>query len=298
MRWVLEFNRLQARPSGRSTCSLGVTMRIEYIGHAGFIVTNEGISIVMDPWLSEKGAFDSAWFQFPCNHHYFDLVKQRVADDKENTYIYISHEHKDHFDKDFLSAVTVYQPTIIVPAFHSKRFLDDVMALGFENVVELKDGQEYIIRGKNGECLSVKLFIDDNQLNRDSAILVSNEKHKFLNLNDCKIFDRLIKIKKDEGSIDICACQFSGATWHQTCYQYEKSHYEKISRRKRISKCVSVLNALKALEPKHYFPSAGPACFLDPMMIHINFETVNIFPHQYEVSDFLKKRIRNTQIDS
>lgn len=33
--------------------------------------------MVMDPWLSAHGAFDSAWFQFPCNHHVADFVHNK-----------------------------------------------------------------------------------------------------------------------------------------------------------------------------------------------------------------------------
>jgi len=272
-------------------------MRIEYLGHAGFIVSHEGVAIIMDPWLSETGAFDSAWFQFPCNHQYYRLVKQYVAQQRDNTFIYVSHEHKDHFDKGFLSSVVQYQPRLIIPAFQLPDFFDEMRELGFQNILVLEDCESHVIRGTGDGCLAIKLFVDDNQLNRDSAILVSDGKYKFLNLNDCKIFDRLNRLKLDEGHIDVFACQFSGATWHPTCYQYEKSRYDQISRRKRISKFVSVLNAIKLLEPGRYFPSAGPACFLDPMLMHINFEAVNIFPHQYEACAFLKKGIENTCID-
>jgi L-ascorbate metabolism protein UlaG (beta-lactamase superfamily) len=33
------------------------------LGHAGFLVRAAGAIIVMDPWLSEGGAYDGAWFQ-------------------------------------------------------------------------------------------------------------------------------------------------------------------------------------------------------------------------------------------
>ena len=79
-------------------------MQIEFIGHAGFMVTEGAVTLLMDPWLNDKGAFDSAWFQFPCNHHYFELIREKMAADKHN-YVYISHEHKDHFDPIFLAAI-------------------------------------------------------------------------------------------------------------------------------------------------------------------------------------------------
>ncbi len=39
-------------------------MLITYLGHAGFCVETSRSLVIMDPWLSPLGAFDSAWFQF------------------------------------------------------------------------------------------------------------------------------------------------------------------------------------------------------------------------------------------
>lgn len=77
-------------------------MRITYLGHAGFYVESEATIIIMDPWLSRYGAFDSAWFQFPRNSHMIDYVLQHFESSPKDKYIYISHEHKDHFDIEFL----------------------------------------------------------------------------------------------------------------------------------------------------------------------------------------------------
>ena len=264
-------------------------MDIEYIGHAGFIINYNGITLIIDPWLSKEGAFDKSWFQFPCNHHLFTPVKNKIAENKNNTYLYISHEHKDHFDTVFLKYIQPLQPKIIIPAYHSKNFLHDIEALGFKKIIELDDDKKYNIPTKNNNALSIKLFIDDNQLNRDSAILVRTRNHSFMNLNDCKIVDRLAKIQKDEGSIDILASQFSGASWHPVSYKYGKEGYKKISAQKKRSKFIAVFNSLQLLKVKYYLPSAGPACFLDPLLMHLNYEEINIFPHQHEIKYFLKK---------
>ena len=53
-------------------------MRITFLGHAGFVVETEGAIVVADPWLSPSGAFDSAWMQFPQNHHLAALVREKL----------------------------------------------------------------------------------------------------------------------------------------------------------------------------------------------------------------------------
>ena len=53
-------------------------MQITYLGHAGFCVETSQSIVIMDPWMSPTGAFDSAWFQFPCNHHLAALVQEKL----------------------------------------------------------------------------------------------------------------------------------------------------------------------------------------------------------------------------
>ena len=77
-------------------------MNITYLGHAGFCVETQASVIIMDPWLSAHGAFDASWFQYPKNHHMASFVQNILATSTKDKYLYISHEHRDHFDLDFL----------------------------------------------------------------------------------------------------------------------------------------------------------------------------------------------------
>jgi UDP-MurNAc hydroxylase len=111
-----------------------------------------------------------------------------------------------------------------------------------------------------------------------------------VNFNDCKLYDRLPAIANREGAPDVFTCQFSGATWHPTCYEYPEQEYEKISQKKMLTKFEAVVRAISVLQPRVYIPSAGPACFLDPALLHLNFQRVNIFPHAWTFLDYLAKR--------
>ena len=92
-------------------------MQITYLGHAGFCVETARSIVVMDPWVSPTGAFDSAWFQFPCNHHLAALIQEKLQDATKDRYLYISHEHKDHFDLSFLNSLPARDFTLIVPHY-------------------------------------------------------------------------------------------------------------------------------------------------------------------------------------
>ena len=70
----------------------GESMRITYLGHAGLRVDGADLRLLMDPWLSRRGAFQAAWYQFPANAH---LDRAAVTD---CDYVTVSHEHLDHMD--------------------------------------------------------------------------------------------------------------------------------------------------------------------------------------------------------
>jgi UDP-MurNAc hydroxylase len=264
-------------------------MQITYLGHAGFCVEMASTTIIMDPWLSRYGAFDSAWFQFPCNHHLADLVQQKVQDKSKERYIYISHEHKDHFDIEFLNSLIARDFTFLLPAFRRSALRDQLATSHSKGIVACHDGQAVPI----GEGC-VTLYLDDSELNRDSTILVKGDGCSFLNMNDCKLHDRLADIIMEHGSVDVFACQFSGATWHPTCYDYPEQTYREISRKKVISKFEATAKAIESIKPRIYLPSAGPCCFLDPLLLHINFQPLNIFPPAPRFLAYLERRLRRS----
>lgn len=263
-------------------------MEITYLGHAGFCVETMGSLIIMDPWLSPTGAFDSAWFQFPRNHHLAAVVQEKLQSTNKECFLYLSHEHKDHFDPAFLNSLVNRDFTLIVPKFQRQtliRYLSDYRCKG---MIECLDNQKIPIPGGH-----LTVYLDDSEMDRDSAILVQADGETFLNINDCKIHDRLPQIRQDCGTIDVFTAQFSGAVWHPTCYDYPRKTYEAISARKVALKFEAVARAIDTLQPKCYLTSAGPACFLDPSLMHLNFERVNIFPHASKFIRFVNKRLKH-----
>jgi len=260
-------------------------MRITFLGHAGFLVETESAVLVADPWLSPTGAFDAAWFQFPRNHHLAALVQEKLADSSKARYLYISHEHKDHFDKPFLDSIQCRDLTVVLPKFDRPALTEAMQGYGCSDVVLAEDQEEVKISGG-----TLKLYLDDSELNRDSAMLLKADGEAFLNLNDCRVTDALPVIRREEGSIDVLATQFSGANWHPVCYDYPQERYESISKKKVMAKFNAVAQGIKTISPRFYLPSAGPPCFLDPTLLSINFEPVNIFPQAWTLTRYLERR--------
>lgn len=261
-------------------------MQVTFLGHAGFLVETAAMVLVADPWLSPSGAFDAAWFQFPMNHHLAALVQERLADESKARYVYLSHEHRDHYDRAFLDSIQCRDFTVIVPKFARTALVEEMSSYECRELVVGSDGEELSLVGGRA-----KLYIDDSELNRDSAMLLGADGCTFLDLNDCRISDRLPEIRRKEGRVDVFACQFSGANWHPVCYEYNSTEYERISTQKVLSKFNSVAKAISTLSPRVYLASAGPPCFLDPDLFSINLERVNTFPQAWEFLGYLDQRL-------
>jgi UDP-MurNAc hydroxylase len=260
-------------------------MQIVFLGHAGFLAETESAVLVADPWLSPTGAFDASWFQFPRNHHLAALVQEKLADSSKARYVYISHEHKDHFDKPFLDSIQCRDFTVILPKFDRPALADALSDYDCSDIVLAEHQEEVKISGG-----TLKLYLDDSELNRDSAMLLKADGQAFLNLNDCRLNDALPVIRREEGRIDVMATQFSGANWHPVCYDYSPERYEAISKKKVMAKFSAVARAITTIEPTFYLPSAGPPCFLDPALLDINFQPVNIFPQAWDLTRYLDRR--------
>ena len=264
-------------------------MVITYLGHAGFIVETDQSVVIMDPWLSPTGAFDASWFQLPRNHHLAPLVYEKLRDPVRAIYLYVSHEHQDHFDSSFLNSLPVRNFSLVVPEFSRSALAAHFAEYDCENMIFFRHKQEVPIPGG-----PLKLYVDDSQLNRDSAVLLRAGEDTFLNMNDCKLFDALPEIIREEGCVKVFACQFSDATWHPTCYDYTVPEYEELSTKKLMAKFESVAKAIELIRPGAYIPSAGPVCFLDPMLRHLNTQPINIFPRTGKVIGFLNSRLQAT----
>lgn len=265
-------------------------MLITYLGHAGFLVETADAIVVADPWLSPEGAFDSAWMQYPQNHHLAAMVREKLENSPKQRFLYISHEHKDHYDPAFLGTLRKRDLTLVLARFRRSALRDELASWGAKEIRICDDGEVIPLPGGG----HLKVLVEDAGVNRDSSLLIHAEGRTFLNINDCKLHDRMPRIAREDGPIHVFTGQYSGAIWHPPCYEYERKQYESISRRKMFSKFEALARSIEALQPQVFLTSAGPACFLDPELLPINFEPVNIFPRAEKFFDYLQKRLKNS----
>ena len=244
---------------------------LKFLGHAGFMYETNNEVLLMDPWMSEEGAFDSSWYQFPSNHALGDQIRKEIESTEKEIYIYISHEHKDHFDVPYLKTLNLSKVNFITPKFRRDHVAHVLNTLNPKSVITPVDSELLNIGN-----MEIRLFLDDQEIVRDSALgLIDKDRDfTFVNLNDCKVYDRVDELKNIFKKFDIFTCQFSGAVFHPVCYDYPEKKYKEISESKVLGKFSSVKNLISKFEPSLYIPAAGPPVFLDPKLIDINFQDV------------------------
>jgi len=261
-------------------------MKIEFLGHAGFCVETQSALIVMDPWLSEGGSSDAAWFQFPCNHHLAEPLIRKLRESTKLKFLYVSHEHPDHCDLAFLARLPTEEMHLLTPHFSRARFQRLLALFSFKERTVFRDRQRLALPGG-----VLELLVEDTGLDSDSGIFVRAGSSTFLNVNDCKLTDRMPAFRREHGPIDVLAGQFSGATWHPACYVLEPESYRQISEAKVRNKFETVAQSIEMLEPKRFLGSAGPPCFLDPRLAHISREEGSSFPRLDAIRAFLDVRL-------
>ena len=266
---------------------------LKYLGHAGFWIRTAEVDFIMDPWFSKKGAYYSGWFQWPPNQYYLQYLLNHLSDSKRTCYIYLSHEHEDHFCLDTLNSIVKKKNVIfVIPEFENKFFEKTIhnKFLKNDNILILSNNKKTHL-----ENFDVTLFIDDQGINHDSAILFQSSNFNFFNQNDCKIFDVLHKVLKVENNINYYACQFSGANWHPSTFIMNEKEKNKISQIRNKQKFLNIAESILKLSPQNYIASGGPVCFLDPDEDYINLNTYN-FPHSNELFKYLKPYLKNKNI--
>jgi UDP-MurNAc hydroxylase len=262
----------------------GVLMQITFIGHAGiFIETNYG-SILCDPWFNP--AYFASWFPFPSNEQ-VDKGKLR-----QPTYLYLSHQHHDHFDPRFLREHVSKETTVILPDFPLPLLERALREIGFTKFIPMKNYQTRDLGGLR--LTSVAMVAPTDGPLGDSSLIVNDGETRIFNQNDSRPID--LDILADFGPYDAHFVQFSGAIWYPMVYQFPQKMKDTLGRKKRENEMARALNYIKHLDASFVVPSAGPPCFLDDDLFYLNdFERdpINVFPDQTVFIEYMQEHERD-----
>ena len=163
---------------------------VKFLNHSSYIISSPKTKILCDPWF--KGtAFSDGWSLLYDNSHDINNL--------EFDYIWLSHEHPDHFSIPTLrelhkSCTFLFQETKDKKV---KKYLEEKG----HSVIELKNKEEIKIGDLKITCIVCAGF--------DSSLLIKYPDGKvLLNINDVMVLDD-IEVDK----VDLLTFQYSYANW-------------------------------------------------------------------------------------
>ena len=266
-------------------------MRATSLGHAGILIEAGSSKILCDPWFVP--AFFGSWFVFPRNDQ---LEVELLAKIESPTHLYISHIHGDHLDEAFLASHISRDVIVLLPDFPSHELERRLSGLGFTKFVKTENGKEIAIDTETKIAIHVETSITDGP-GGDSALVVSDKTARLVNQNDCRTGD--LDALRSHGPIDLHWLQYSGAIWYPMVYEQDATTKLNLARAKVESQFARALKYVERLDARAVVPSAGPPCFLDEDLFHLNMITGNetsIFPDQTKFLERLRNLGRESDI--
>jgi len=179
-------------------------MKFQVLSHAGLAVTSGNRTLVTDPWIVGSCYWRSWWNYPPVTT---ELVRSIKPD-----FIYVTHIHWDHFQGPSLRKFDRATP-IYVPKGNFHRIRDDLVKMGFTNVIELRHGQRVDL------APSFRITSYQFGIFLDSAVVIECEGITLLNANDSKFMGRPLKqIVDRHPRIDFVLRSHSSAN-SRMCYE-------------------------------------------------------------------------------
>lgn len=228
---------------------------LQFINHASIIISNGNKTILTDPWYAGT-AFDDGWKLL------YENEKDKILNILTSVdYIWISHEHPDHFSINFLNEyhniLTEKKIIFIFQKTKDKRVIS-FLKLKKLNFIELDNNEKFNL----DDNFSIKLQKFDFY---DCALIAKVNDKKIFNLNDCPMNEQQIRQFKDKyGSCDYLFTQFSYAAW--------KGGRDNLKWRNQasIEKTETLKNQSNILNSKYTIPFASFIKFADNYNSYLN----------------------------
>jgi UDP-MurNAc hydroxylase len=236
-------------------------MRATSIGHAGILIESGHGSIVCDPWFLP--AFFGSWFPFPRNDRLSDDLRARI---EGADFLYVSHLHGDHWDEPWLREHLPRDIGVLLPGYPSRELDRRMKDLGFTNLVRTRDKEELDLGGLT-VAIHVETSITDGP-GGDSALVVSDGDVRIVDQNDCRTTD--LDALRAHGRVDVHWLQYSGAIWYPMVYELPADQMRRLVDAKVESQLARAMRYVESVDARAVVPSAGPPCFLDPDLFHLN----------------------------
>ncbi len=222
---------------------------VRYIYSACIVISTNDLKILCDPWFTD-GIYDGSWFQFP-------KLKNPIKKIGDVDLIYISHIHPDHYDPIFLKKYfsKFGKKKIITGNFENNFLIKKARSDGF--IINEIDKEKY-----GSTYLKIFPNITESISDIDTALLVHNEKHGILNLNDCiynqnHVEDILNYIDDVKVKLKLLCLAYTGAGPYPQTYYDDKNILKEESNKKKLELFERYRRYTKEFDSSYHLPFAG-----------------------------------------
>ena len=239
-------------------------MFVRFLGHACTLIETKNKRIIVDPWIIG-----------PCNVNTWYTLRKNAATKKniptDVDYIYISHEHHDHFHEETLKEFDRKIP-IYICKFPTKRFYNEIIKLGFKNIIELSSWRPEVLT----DDLEITSIKNPDLMFEDSALLIKSKEGTIFCQTDCKMdFTSLKKVKATKP--DIGFFMYSVANWYPDVYNYPKEKRDEIAKKRKTNKINGFVNYVNEVKPKYAVAYAGGPLFPHKSQLKLNDPITGVF---------------------
>ena len=158
---------------------------------------------------------------------------------------------------------------VLLPGYPTRELDRRMRELGFTNLIRTVDREELDLDGLT-VAIHVETSITDGP-GGDSALVVSDGTARIVDQNDCRTTD--LDALRGHGPVDLHWLQYSGAIWYPMVYDLPAAEAAPLVRAKVDSQLARAMRYVEAVGARAVVPSAGPPCFLDPELFHLNVIT-------------------------
>ena len=254
-------------------------MQITFLGQAGIFAETRHGSVLCDPWFNP--AYFASWFPFPSNEQLDHKLFARPD------YLYVSHMHHDHFDPMFFADHVSKETKVLLPDYPLDSLEVALRRLGFHDFIRTTNCQPLQVGGLRFMIMAL-VAPTDGPIG-DSALVVDDGEVCILNQNDSRPVN--MEALARCGPYDGHFLQYSGAIWYPMVYRFDQKLKDALGRKKRRNQMARAVRYIEEVGASFVFPSAGPPCFLDDELYHLNDfdrDPTNIFCDQTVFLEYLR----------
>lgn len=197
-------------------------MKLRYYSHASFqLVNDDGVRLLCDPWVYNP--ISNTMWQFPeC-----PIGPEEYLD---QDYLYISHNHVDHYCVDTLEHFRRDRPIVMRRYPEATNPMKPTLErMGFERFVEIGHGETVDLDG----AFTITLYADLDT--NDSSIVVSDGRHEVFHQNDCMLSMADAELIGERHDLDVALLGLVNSSIYPTFFvmdpELKRSEADRIERK-------------------------------------------------------------------